>query len=280
VEKLDAVLTIDARGATLGAAVRSESNSGEIVLRVDPGHYEIAATQRGLDERMHRRVMDPRSGLPPIETHYGATTADVFTSGMVRELTLTPTLALTARMLMENAAGQRTAAPSTIRCNLSKVFSPACPNARLMPGPYEFSFQGLPADAYVLSIKEGDRDILAGGLNVTRDTDLEIVFVQPGEVVDGVVRTVTGAPLADAAVALVPDAPYRATGLRYRAVVTDPRGRFELHGVAPGSYKLFAWPELEGAAYRNAEFMKEFEDRGKPLKVDKGAKPSVDLTVF
>jgi hypothetical protein len=68
----------------------------------------------------------------------------------------------------------------------------------------------------------------------------------------------------------------RGTVPRIRSVVTDSEGRFEIHGIAPGSYKLFAWPELEGAAYRNAEFMKEFEERGKPVKIEKGPQLTVD----
>ena len=62
--------------------------------------------------------------------------------------------------------------------------------------------------------------------------------------------------------------------------IADPNGRFEIHGIAPGSYKLFAWPELEGAAYRNADFMQEFEQRGKPVKIQKRDRVSTDLTVF
>jgi hypothetical protein len=83
-----------------------------------------------------------------------------------------------------------------------------------------------------------------------------------------------------AVVAVVPDTPYRATPLRFRSVVTDSDGQYEIHGIAPGSYKLFAWTELEGAAYLNAEFMKEFEDRGKVVKAEKGAHLETDLTAF
>jgi hypothetical protein len=132
----------------------------------------------------------------------------------------------------------------------------------------------------VLSAKAGDRDFLAESLNVSGDTEMEVVLTAPGAVVEGTVRTAASTPLGSATVALVPDAPYRRSWVRYRSVVTDPDGKFEIHGIAPGSYKLFAWPELDGAAYRNADFMKEFEERGKPVNVEKGKRQTVDLTAF
>jgi hypothetical protein len=81
---------------------------------------------------------------------------------------------------------------------------------------------------------------------------------------------VSGAKLADAVVVLVPDPPLRSAGLRYRTAISDVNGKFELRGIAPGSYHLFAWTELEGAAYRNADFMKDFEGKGVPIKVVEG----------
>jgi hypothetical protein len=55
----------------------------------------------------------------------------------------------------------------------------------------------------------------------------------------------------------------------YRTEISDPDGNFALHGIRPGAYYLFEWVNLEGAGYRNAEFLKEFADRGKPAVVSK-----------
>jgi hypothetical protein len=94
------------------------------------------------------------------------------------------------------------------------------------------------------------------------------------------VRDAAGNTVLGAVVAIVPDEPRRGAGPLYRSVVSDPNGRFEIHGIAPGYYKLFAWPELEGAAFRNAQFMKDFEGRGKPTKIEKGTRVSIDLTTL
>ena len=260
VERLSASVEI----GNTGVAVRSESNSGEKVLRVLPGHYDLRGTH-------------PDSLAP---THYAALPIDVGSSDITQDIELKPAAIVTGRIFLESAGGERTAAPPSIRCTVDGLQARRCPNLRLVPKVYELDFEELPSDTYVLSVTSDSHDILEEGLNVTGNMNLEIVLGQPGAIVSGTVRTAEGAALPHASVALAPDAPYRATGLRYRSVITDPDGKFEIHGIAPGSYKLFAWPELAGAAYRNAEFMREFEERGRPVNVEKGARYSVDLTSF
>jgi hypothetical protein len=58
------------------------------------------------------------------------------------------------------------------------------------------------------------------------------------------------------------------------------KGRFELRGIAPGNYSLFVWSDIEGPAYRNAEFLKAYEDRAARIHVAKAQRIKVDLTSF
>jgi hypothetical protein len=81
-------------------------------------------------------------------------------------------------------------------------------------------------------------------------------------------------------VAILPDPPLRAAGPLYRASQTDVNGKFTLRGISPGSYRLFAWSEIDGAAYRNAEFMKAFEERGTPVRIENGQRLSLDITAL
>jgi hypothetical protein len=85
--------------------------------------------------------------------------------------------------------------------------------------------------------------------------------------------------IADAVVALVPDAPLRGAAPLYRSVIADFRGDFELRGIAPGQYHLFAWSELEGAGYRNPEFLKPFENRGKPIRIETTDQIKTDIRI-
>jgi hypothetical protein len=106
------------------------------------------------------------------------------------------------------------------------------------------------------------------------------VLRSPGGVVEGIVRGAKGEKLSDAVVVLVPDAPLRSADVLYRSVISDVSGRYQLRGVAPGSYHLFAWTELEGAAYRNEQFLKEFEEKSRAVRIEMAELVSADVTAF
>lgn len=246
---------------------RNAFQPDELVIRsVVPGHYDLVVRNRRL-----------AGG----ELMYGVATVDVGSSSVNQDVVLKPGAWVTGKVVLQNETGERTAAPSSIRCNIrSRYGLLPCANSQVIPGPYDIELNGLSPDTYVLSAKSGGRDVLSEGLNITGDTDLEIVLADPGGIAQGVVRDAAGNTILGAVVAAVPDEPRRTANPLYRSVVSDPDGRFEIHGIAPGSYKLFAWTELDGAAYRNAEFMKDFEERGKPVMIEKGTRVWIDLTTL
>jgi hypothetical protein len=80
-------------------------------------------------------------------------------------------------------------------------------------------------------------------------------------------------------VALIPDEPLRGTGYLYRSTVSDVGGGFELTGVAPGSYHLFAWPRTSGAAFKNEDFIKKYQSAGKAVTIRNTESISTDIAV-
>jgi hypothetical protein len=56
----------------------------------------------------------------------------------------------------------------------------------------------------------------------------------------------------------------------YRGASSAADGSFSLRGIAPGSYKLFAWQESVGDAQENSEFIKDYEDLGVTVVVKSG----------
>lgn len=126
-------------------------------------------------------------------------------------------------------------------------------------------------NGYVKSVRLGTVDVLNGGLNVMAQPldPLDIVIGAGSGVVTGDVGRVP-----NAAVVMVPAARMRRPDL-YRFALTDAEGRFELTGITPGDYTLFAWEDVESGAWMNADFLKSYETRGREVKVAEGSRQSI-----
>jgi protocatechuate 3,4-dioxygenase beta subunit len=262
-----------------------------------------------LSEILFSRQMPPDPGVRSTELAPGKydvliglngmrTTAELFyahaaftvgNTEMEQEVRLNRGIRVTGSITLEDAAGSHPNPPGVL-CRLYSAerhlqtvgasTSKGCLGAAFSSAHYDLEMMGMPSDAYVESAQAGGEDILANGLQLSGDAELQIVIRSPGSVIEGTVTDSGGDKLSDAVVALVPDAPLRAAGVLYRSVISDVNGRYQLRGVAPGSYQLFAWAEIEGAAYRNAEFMKDFDGKGRPVRVQAAGRMSIDLTVF
>jgi hypothetical protein len=53
-----------------------------------------------------------------------------------------------------------------------------------------------------------------------------------------------------------------------------------MKGIAPGEYKVFAWENVEFDAYKDPDFLRRYEDAGKPVTVAEGGKLAVQLQLI
>jgi protocatechuate 3,4-dioxygenase beta subunit len=150
---------------------------------------------------------------------------------------------------------------------------------------YVPTIYGLPPDAYIADIRQGGSGIFNNGgvfRATAADGPIEVAVGLRGGIVQGVVRNASGQGVQQASVALVPSTPRRQATQLYKSVATDASGQFNFRGVAPGEYKIFAWPaipySLRGQAYMNEEFLSRYEFRGVPVRVSAGATATVQLT--
>ena len=97
----------------------------------------------------------------------------------------------------------------------------------------------------------------------------------PGSI-DG--RVASRALGGDVSVVLLPDV-RRRTDL-YRSVSVDAAGRFRFERVPPGDYRVFAWSDAENGAWYDAEFVRGYENRGAPVRVDDGKTATVEVMVI
>jgi hypothetical protein len=79
---------------------------------------------------------------------------------------------------------------------------------------------------------------------------------------------------------LIPNGDRRENPLIYKRGITNVDGKVTLIALAPGAYKLFAWENIPNGAELNADFMKEFEDRGIPVTIAAGAQLKVQLPLI
>jgi hypothetical protein len=124
--------------------------------------------------------------------------------------------------------------------------------------------------AYVKAVRLGSVDVLAEGLTVEDEIrePLEILIgANPGLIEGDVGRT------PNVTVVLVPKT--RTQRDLYKSVMTDTEGNFTFRGVPPGDYTLFGWDDVETGAWMNADFLQQYESRGRSIHIDEGSRQTV-----
>jgi hypothetical protein len=87
-------------------------------------------------------------------------------------------------------------------------------------------------------------------------------------------------PSANAVIVAVPDPRFRSRTDRFRKVTTDQSGHFVLRGLPPGDYTIFAWESVEGDAYYNPDFLRNYDGQGKALHVNEGDHLNLQVKVI
>jgi hypothetical protein len=270
-----------AQGIYISGSRRSVDGEDEITLPFAPGHYDLFVGSAPLSAS---------PGRPAPDALFGTISLDVGDSPIDRQVVVSRGLKINGAATLVNEAGVRSPVAlfppgGGLTCRFISDVDPSRSIGGSTcigwspAGNYRLELGELPTDQYVQSVTIGDRDVLAQGIQLQGDVNLQIVLATPGAILEGVVKDAAGEKLADAVVVLVPDAPYRSNGgPLYRSTISDVSGNFELRGIAPGNYHVFAWPDLEGPAYRNAEFLKKYEDAGKAIRIEKGTRSVTDVT--
>ena len=136
---------------------------------------------------------------------------------------------------------------------------------------YHLSVFGLSEDFYISSARMGGIDLLDRGLKPGRDSigPIEISVSGLGGRIEGVLRDDQGKGIMSGRVVLVPDPGPRSRHDLFRTATTDINGRFSLRAITPGAYKLFSWDDVPNLAYFDPDFLRTYEDKARPVRVDK-----------
>jgi hypothetical protein len=152
----------------------------------------------------------------------------------------------------------------------------------LEPGVYQVSAQA-PEDLYLKAVRWSDRDVMQSGLDLTggaAESRLVVVMSANGGQIDGVVEDDQSAPVAVAMVTLVPAGAAASKSL-FKTAMTSPAGHFHMQGIAPGSYKLFAWEDADpNQVMYDPDFLKPFDSQAQSVEIAEGSRKSVQLTLI
>jgi hypothetical protein len=146
-------------------------------------------------------------------------------------------------------------------------------------GDYRFlaslAADGRPPDPnlYIADVRAGGKSVFDDGLLVGGDVvdaiDV-IIGTKGGSIVGSVVGMIRDRP---SVLIVVPESFRRANASLYRRLNLGPNvnGQFELHGLAPGNYKLFAIPARnEIVSSFSPEFVAQYESRATTVLVQRG----------
>ncbi len=148
------------------------------------------------------------------------------------------------------------------------------------PDRYRLMLMNIPQATYIKSIRVGDQDALAGGFELSSGALVNVqvtLGIGVGEIT-GVVQNAKQQPAPGATVTLIPTPAKEERTDLYRVASTDQNGQFQLQGIAPGEYKLYAWEDIEPGVHTDPEFLKAHEARAEKLSIKTDSQNRVTLT--
>jgi hypothetical protein len=147
-------------------------------------------------------------------------------------------------------------------------------------GEYRVTVNGLPAGAYLKEARIGGVDVLELPLSIPgQDGTLEVVVSTHGGEVRGAIVDARGVAAPSAQAVLVPNRARQRADL-YKTIQAGPEGRFEIKGVPPGDYKLFAWESVDPFQWFDPEFMERSEDKGVPVQVSESSVANAEVKLI
>jgi hypothetical protein len=149
-------------------------------------------------------------------------------------------------------------------------------------GTFQISVNGISKDCYIKEVQFGENALPDHVLHTKRSVsgDLRITISSKGAQLKGIVTTDESLPVAGVWVVAVPEESKRSLRYLYKAVTTDQYGRYELRGLAPGKYLLFAWDGVERGEWEDPEFLKSNAAKAVTVEVSDSDTKSADLQLI
>jgi hypothetical protein len=131
---------------------------------------------------------------------------------------------------------------------------------------------------YLKSVTCGSKDVTEAGIDLSGGDacDLTVVMSANGGQLEGQVTDADSQPAPSVQVTLAPTGSLR-TDL-FKTTSTDAKGQFKIGAIVPGSYKAYAWEEVDSNAVRyDPEFVKPFESSAQSVRIAEGSTETISL---
>ena len=250
-----------------GAAVASPPNHTFGIPILSAGPYVIVAsiTVAGREYRDVERI-----DLPP--------------GGQEIVLHPLPSIDLSGRVDQEGAAGppsepfRVSLVPGGFPPSRRRIDVEARPDGsftvpNVVPGIWDIDVTPVPPGGYIKAMRLGNQDVLTEDMTIDSGThdSLRLVVSARGGVVAGTVTVPPGVVRSQRAdILLAPCGKYAHVLSFYAQAASDDAGHFEIKGVTPGRYKLYAFEEMDSLAYGDPGFLKPFAGLSEAFDVAEG----------
>ncbi|MDQ6676458.1 MAG: carboxypeptidase regulatory-like domain-containing protein [Acidobacteriota bacterium] len=144
-------------------------------------------------------------------------------------------------------------------------------------GIWDINVAPIPAGAYIKSMTLGRQDVLAEDMLITAASKgpLKIVISTAAPRVEG---TVT--PAGPATILIAPTGKFADVFSFFSTARADEKGRFQAAGLNPGTYRIYAFHQIEPESWQDPAFLRPFEAQSQALDLKEGALEKVTLAVI
>jgi hypothetical protein len=153
----------------------------------------------------------------------------------------------------------------------------------LSPVKYDLTISGLPDGTYLKSIGLDDRQATASSILDLSEYQggsghLAIKLGSAPGTLLGTVTTDQSEPAGDSVITLLPESQSLEQAYLYRRTITDRNGGFTLKNLTPGTYRLYAWDDLEDGAEYDSAFLKPYSPHSARIVIEEGQVSTVTVT--
>jgi protocatechuate 3,4-dioxygenase beta subunit len=142
---------------------------------------------------------------------------------------------------------------------------------QVVPGEWQLAVTPVPP-GFLRSAQFGDKDVRFTTFEVEgkSDTALNIVVSMNTAVVEGEIDA-GSSDSKRAGIVIAPLGTYHNLARFYYGTTTDDKGKFQLGGIAPGKYKIFAIEKMAPASFRTPEAADQLVEFGEVINLAEGA---------